>query len=42
MGFRGRVNAVRMPERLVYVGGDCRLPSPPFGKGDLGEQDGKA
>ena len=42
MGFRGRVDAVCMPERLVNVGGDCRLPSPPFGKGDLGKQDSKA
>jgi hypothetical protein len=31
-----------MPERLVNVGGDCRLVSPPFGEGDLGEQDSKA
>jgi hypothetical protein len=42
MGFRGRVNAVRMPERVVNVGGDCSLPSPPFGVCDLGEQDSKA
>jgi hypothetical protein len=42
MGFRGRVNAVRMPERVVNVGGYCRFPSPPFGNGDLGNQDSKA